>query len=154
MQEGDFPSLAKRAYEDVPANSDPVSPPVSSAISVLPGPLQSAVSKAVRQSSSAHAKFLRNLPGVKKRVNNARGSAISSEAWVVAQMDLSALEIGRGPSISALADIDGMYISRLEAEYIDNDPGGAAIIAEKRELIRRQVKSQQDEIDAMKAQLR
>lgn len=154
MQEGDFPSLAKRPYEDAATNSNPVSPPASPAVAALPGALQLAVDKAVRQSSLAHAKFLRNLSGVKRLVNNARGSAISSEAWVAAQMDLSALEIGRGPSISALADIDGMYISRLEAEYIDKDSGGAAIIAEKRELIQQQVKSQQDEIDAMKAQLR
>lgn len=152
MQEGDFPSLAKRPYEDVAADAEPSAPPA--AVSSLPGPIQASVDRAVQQSSTAHAKFLRNLPAVKRRVNAARGAAVSSEAWVVAQMDLSSLEFDRSASVEALADIDRVYIERLSSEYEDERPGGAAIIASRREQVEAQVKSQQDEIDKMKSQLR
>jgi len=152
MQEGNFPSLAKRPFEDASTIVEP--PAVPPVVSSLPGPLQAAVDKAVTQSSTAHAEFLENLPGVQRRVNAAKGAAVSSESWVVAQMDLAALEIGRGPSVTALADIDALYTERLNSEFESENSGGAAIIASKREQISAQVRRQQDEIDAMKAKLR
>ena len=153
MQEGDFPSLAKRPYEDIPANADPSAPPPAP-VSSLPAPLQKAVDQAVQQSEAAHSKFLRNLPVVKRRVNAARGASVSSEAWVVAQMDLSSLEFDRSASVEALADIDRIYIERLNSEFEENDPGGAALIARKRDLVQAQVNRQQEEIDGMKSRLR
>ncbi|QJB70059.1 hypothetical protein [Parasphingorhabdus halotolerans] len=154
MQQGDFPSLAKRPYEDVPANADPVPASGLPTVSSLPSDVQAAVDNAAQQSSSAHSKFLRNLPAVKSRVNAARGAAVSSEAWVVAQMDLASLEMDRSPSVEALAEIDSLYIQRLDDEFERGNLGGAAIIAEKRELIDNQVRLQQDEIDSMKDRLR
>ena len=154
MQQGDFPSLAKRPYEDVPANADPDTVPQAPAVSSLPADLQTAVDGAVQQSSVAHDKFLRNLPAVKNRVTAARGAAVSSEAWVVAQMDLASLEIDRSPSVEALANIDALYIKRLDDEFESGNLGGAAIIAAKREQIDNQVRLQQDEIDSIKNRLR
>jgi len=153
MQQGDFPSLAKRPYEDAAANTKPApSPPL---VTVLPAPLLASVDKAMQKSSSAHSKFLRNLPGAKRRgVSAARGAAVSSEAWVMAQMDMAALEMDRSPSVDALADIDALYLAQLDAEFQGTSAGGAAIIEEKRDQIQVQVKLQQGEIDAMKGRLR
>ena len=153
MQEGDFPSLAKRPFEDGAA-IEPPAPTPRPTVSSLPAPLQTALSDAVARSNDAHRKFLKNLPGVKNRVNAARRSMVSSEAWVVAQMDLAALEMMRSPSIAALADVDALYLQRLNAEFEDAPTGGAAIIGEKRNQIQAQVNAQQSEIDAMKARLR
>ncbi len=153
MQTGDFPSLTKRPYEDAaPIDSSGSKPPVIA--SSLPEPLQMALNQALAKSSEAHGKFLNNLPGVKKRVNAAGGSSISSESWVVAQMDLASLEMIRSPSVAALADVDALYLKRLNAEFEDQQPGGAQIIAKNRDQIQAQVKAQQDAIDAMKARLR
>ena len=55
----------------------------------LPPVLKNAVDKAVQQSDTAHQSFLQNLPKVKQSVSAARGSAPSSESWVVAQVQLS-----------------------------------------------------------------
>lgn len=153
MQSGDFPSLAKRSYEDGSAiqPSEEVTPAL---IANLPAPLQVAVRQALEQSNIADKKFNNNLPGVKKRVNAATRSTISSESWVVAQMDLAALEMIRAPSVSALADLDRLYLERLNAEFKDTQPGGALIIAKNRAQIEAQVNAQQQEIDAMKARLR
>ncbi len=153
MQQGDFPSLAKRPYEVGAAIAAPVPDPLPP-VSTLPAPLREAVNQALSKSSQAHEKFLKNLGGVRSRVNAARGSSISSEAWVVAQMNLAALEMMRSPSVTALADVDSLYLERLNAEFEDEASGGAAVIGEKREQIQAQVSTQQSEIDAMKAKLR
>ena len=153
MQEGDFPSLAKRPFEDAPTVVEPQNP-ATPTVSSLPAPLKAAVDDAISKSGAAHAKFLKNLPTVQRRVNAARGSAVSSETWVVAQMDLAALEMMRSPSVTALADIDKLYLQRLNAEFEQEPSGGAAIIGEKRDQIQAQVDTQQSEIDAMKARLR
>ena len=154
MQEGDFPSLAKRPYEDVGATLEEADPVPVPTISSLPDDIRTKLDRALAQNNIAHAKFLRNLPTVKRRVQAARGSAVSSEAWVVAQMDLAALEIDRGPSVQALADVDALYTQRADAEFDNAIAGGAAIIAEEKKRIERDVQQQQNEIDAMQRQLR
>ncbi len=152
MQEGDFPSLAKRPYEDINPGREPSPQPQS--IAALPAPINAALNEAVAKSGAAHAKFLRNLPSVKRRVSSARGSTVSSEVWVIAQMDLAALEMNRSPSVSALADIDALYIVQLSAEYDSNETGGAEAISKQRDKTLAQVKLQQDEINSLKDALR
>ncbi len=152
MQEGDFPSLAKRPFED----NKPVTSPEPSAPSVSrpSSEVQTLVDTAMAQSNAAHSQFLKDLRRVTGHVNAARGSAMSSERWVVAQMDLAALEIVRGPSVSALADIDRIYTSQMNRSFDDENAGGTAMVESKRQEILAQVKQQQDEIDALKAKLR
>lgn len=153
MQEGDFPSLSKRPFEDKPVDSGSLtdSDPV---MQTLSGPLQNAVSASVRQSQTAHDAFLNDLADVEKAVAEAGGAAPSSESWVVAQMKLSSLEVSRSPSVSALADIDALYIERLGQELDDSQPGGAALIAQSRDRISGQVTAQQNKIDQLRASIR
>ena len=79
---------------------------------------------------------------------------MSSELWVVAQMELAALEMVRSPSVEALADIDMLYRQQLEREASDDQFGGTAAIARQRDAVKMQVDRQQGEIDAMKNRLR
>lgn len=153
MQSGDFPSLSKRAYEDVPAIDDTAAPPPSQ-IEALPAALKKAVDAAVRQSNTAHQAFLAGLPKVKQSVSAARGAAPSSESWVVAQVELSSLEMDRSPSVSALADIDSLYLQRLDQEFTGEQKGAAALIAKSRQKIEAQVSMQQSEIAQLKAGIR
>ncbi len=153
MQSGDFPSLSKRPYEDVPAIDDTAAPPPPQ-IAVLPAALKKAVEVAVQQSNVAHQAFLADLPKVKQSVSAARGAAPSSESWVVAQVALSSLEMDRSPSVSALADIDSLYMQRLDQEFSGEDKGAAALIALSRQKIEAQVSAQQSEIDQLKAGIR
>lgn len=152
MQEGDFPSLQKRPYEGEPVMDAPTqSPPI---LSALPAAMQSKLAAAVAQSRSAHEQFLSRLPTVQNRVDAARGAAVSSESWVVAQMELAALEMERSPSVEALADIDGLFRDLLERETAEGQTGGTALIASQREAVKAQVDRQQSEIDTMKSRLR
>lgn len=152
MQEGDFPSLLKRPYEDEPvmdAASDS-----AAVVSSLPTDLEQKLNETVAQSRTADAAFGARLPAVKSRVNAAGGAAVSSESWVVAQMELAALEMVRSPSVEALADIDTLYRQQLEREAAEDQSGGTAIIARQRDAVKAEVDRQQVEIDAMKNRLR
>ncbi len=153
MQSGDFPSLSKRAYEDDPAIEGSVAP-AASEMEVLPTALRNLVDAAVRQSNAAHQAFLADLPKVKESVSAARGAAQSSESWVVAQVQLSSLEMDRSPSVWALADIDALYMERLDKEFSGEEKGAAAIIGQFREKIEAQVSSQQQEIEKLKSSMR
>ncbi|MEH6757998.1 MAG: hypothetical protein V7676_10830 [Parasphingorhabdus sp.] len=153
MQARDFPSLSKRPYEDGSPIEEPVAPP-SAEMDTLPATLKNAVESAVRQSETAHQIFMKNLPNVKQSVSAASGAVPSSESWVVAQMLLSSLETDRSPSVSALADIDSLYMKRLDQEFTGEEQGAAKLIARSRERIEARVTSQQQEIDGLKSRLR
>lgn len=152
MQQGDFPSLLKRPYEDDSPIRESSAPAV--AISSLSAEQQNRLNAAAAKSVAADDKFQTSLPRVKKRAAAARGAAVSSESWVVAQMELAALEILRSPSVEALADIDALYREQLVRQGGQNASGGTAVIAKQRDVVRRQVERQQAEIDSMKGQLR
>lgn len=152
MQQGDFPSLLERPYEREPVTDEAAVP--ATAITSLPADMQSRLGAAVASSSAADAKYRARLPAVKKLVDAARGSAESSEAWVVAHMELAALEIQRSPSVEALADIDSLYREQLERETAEDESGGTTIIATQRDSVQAQVDRQQADIEAMKNRLR
>lgn len=152
MQQGDFPSLQKRPYESEPVMDEPAAAlPV---LSSLPAAMRSKLDAAVAQSRSAHEQFLAGLPAVESRVAAARGAAVSSESWVVAHMELAALEMQRSPSVEALADIDALYREQLEREIAEDQSGGTLVIAEERDAVKVQVDRQQSAIEAMKDRLR
>ncbi len=152
MQQGDFPSLQKRPYEDDSAMVEPEVP--VNLLSSLPVDVRTRLEAAVAQSGSADNLFRTRLPAVKSRVDAARGAAVSSESWVVAQTELAALEMVRSASVEALADIDALYRTQLEREIELDQSGGTAIIAKQRDAVQAQVDRQQTEIDAMKNRLR
>lgn len=153
MQEGDFPSLSKRAFEDKPVDSSDTAGP-GPALQTLPGSLQDSVNASVQQSEVAHNAFLNDLADVEKAVTEAEGAAPSSESWVVAQMKLSSLEMSRSPSVSALADIDALYMEQLARELEVSQSGGATLIAKSRDQISDQVTAQQQKIEQLKSALR
>lgn len=153
MQAHDFPSLAKRPVEEGNAMSESLNV-APDGIASLPAELQKSVNDLVGKSNAAHGVFLNALTAARARTGAARGSAVASEAWVVAQMELAALEITRSPSIDALAKIEDIYAARLDAEFEDALPGGAALIGIERAKILEEVAFQQDAMDKLKSQLR
>ena len=155
MEQGDFPSLAKRPYETTAEelkNPPVVAQPLP--ITALPADLAAQVNRLVQQSTDAHNRFLADLSSARSSVNAARGAAISSEAWVAAQVLISALESTRAPSVDALADIDALYIASLNSEATDSRPGGAALIAQQRSKIEAQVNQQESAFDSLNRSLR
>src|SRR3546814_16618100 len=66
--------------------------------------LVSEVEGLVQKARKASAIFDANVSGAQQKAAEAAGSAVSSEAWVAAQLAISTLESDRYDSVSALAD--------------------------------------------------
>lgn len=146
---GNYPSLAKRAVEGAPMarpSAPPVSAPADSA-------LATELAKLTAQAEAGRNAFDERYAGAEKLARAASGAAISSEAWVSAQQAVSALESARNDSVSALASLDMLYVQRMSAIADGKASGGEAEIDSARAAALAIVDSQNDRIDALKAQL-
>jgi hypothetical protein len=86
-------------------------------------------------------------------VSAAKGASVSSDAWVAAQVAISALESARNDSVSALASLDTLYVTRTNAVADGKAAGGLEDIDAARAAALALVDQQNDRIDAMKARL-
>ncbi|MBK5264763.1 MAG: hypothetical protein JJE34_05950 [Alphaproteobacteria bacterium] len=149
---GSYPSLAKRPVES--SNGAAVSAPVSQ-----PGPVDTALEREVNglmdKARAGAAAFDAHVHDAEQRVAAAKESAISSEAWVTAQVAISNLDSERYDSVFALASLDTLYVNRLKAvtandarssgvDMIDRARGDALVIIDR----------QNDILDALKNRLR
>ena len=144
-----YPSLAKRAVENAP-----VAEPVAAPAPVEADPaLQAQVDRLSAQAQSGSAAFDRAWPAADRATRSAAGAAVSSEAWVAAQLAISALEAARNDSVSALASLDTLYVERSNAVAEGKARGGVEQIDVARKAALEIVDSQNDRIDAVKARL-
>jgi len=138
LPQGEFPSLAKRAYE----SDDPiVEPPADAEIlsASLPDSLRGQLQALVSRHETADAAFRNALPAARQAAQLGSGAAEGSESWVVAQMEISRLETLRSDSLAALAEID-----RLVAAERDKgaDEGIIGLMAPYQENVRKDVDAQ------------
>ena len=80
------------------------------------------------QADKGKAAFDALYPSAADHVRAAAGSAVSSEAWVVAHVDLSALEQARYDSVYAFASLDTLYAERAKALAEGKVQGGARAV--------------------------
>lgn len=140
-----YPSLAKRPIED-----QPEAPPVES---VAPAPvadpaLVPEAARLVAQGRAGVTAFDKDVSGTRQAVSRARGTRVSSEAWVQAQVELSALDAVRYDSVAALAGLDTYYVSSMGS----GTPVGTALVRE-RDWLANAVDRQNDALDAMRQSL-
>ena len=109
--DGRFPSLAKRPVEDMNLTRapDPVMPPP---VPPADAALESRIAALRAQVASGEGKFRSELARAQARVAAASGAAPASEAWMEAQMAISAVEAARRPSVEGLASLDQLQITR------------------------------------------
>lgn len=144
-----YPSLARRAVEnqDFAAPAPDVKPDAPDA------QLQAEVDRLLGQALAGGEAFDKAYAAAQKSARAAAKSAISSEAWVSAQVSVSGLESSRNDSVSALAALDTLYADRMSAIADGKVGGGADIIDSARARALSVVDSQNDRIDALKADL-
>lgn len=147
---GGYPSLAKRPIESGVAVSQPVTPPEQAA----PDPaLDADIGRLKEQSQRGATRFDQAYPRAQERAKAAARAAVSSEAWVAAQGAISELEAARNDSVSALAALDTLYVTRVDAVANGTAQGGAeATDAARREALA-VVDAQNDKLDALKAMM-
>lgn len=110
--DSDYPSLARRAIElRVPAATVPSSPQPA-----LPEPVTADLATAIaaldRDAMAGASAFAAGLPAAQTAVAAARGAAVESETWVLAQLAISRLDQNRAPTTVALAEADRLVGAR------------------------------------------
>jgi hypothetical protein len=147
--QGEFPSLAKRAYEMENPVAEPeiVAAPVTTA---LPADLQAKTDSLLARSRTAHAAYQSALPAAQAAVQSATNAATGSEAWVNAHMVLSRADSARTDGLAALGEIDTLISKQREAGA---DAGLLALLNAPQQQIADQVASENAEIDRLAKQI-
>ncbi|MFY9351380.1 hypothetical protein [Sphingobium sp.] len=144
-----YPSLAKRPIESAPV-ADVAPPPAPVPADAA---LSAEIASYVEQADKGAAAFDAAHDKADRAVRAAAGAAVSSDAWVAAQVAISALEAARNDSVSALASLDTLYVQRSNAVADGKATGGLDDIDAARAAALSLVDQQNDRIDAMKARL-
>lgn len=138
--DGEYPSLAIRDAERVSGTLQPtpayVPPPTPAAVTDRLAQLAS-------EAASAHRTFESEAPRARAAANAARGGAVGSEPWAVAQVALAGLESARSRAMIALADLDRLYVDAA------TQGGELTRIAATRDQVIAQVEQQDATIDAI-----
>ncbi|MBY8821812.1 hypothetical protein [Sphingomonas colocasiae] len=137
---GDFPSLAPRPVEQR-SDAEPAPP------AIAPAPadpaLAAQLAKILADARKGESDFAAALPAAERAVSAARGTGPSSDAWITAQSQLSALDSARAPTAGAMTEIDSLYVSLADRASQDAKLGGvadaAAVQSEVETMYNRQV---------------
>lgn len=147
---GNGASLAPRAIEqrgeEITVGDTSIAPPADQHTAALIDTL----SAAVREGDTA---FERTRMETESAVAAARGATASSEAWVTAQQSLSALDSARLPTTKALADLDALYIARVDLASTTPGTGGVAELLAARDAAAAVAERQSQTIRTLEKQL-
>lgn len=131
-----YPSLERRPAEREYGSGQPVTGPAPAPMpTVVSGDLATRLSALRAQALSAHRGFEAKQAGASRAVAAARGSAVASESWSVAQVALAQLESARSNGMIALADLDSLLISAARANVDRPSPDLAAVETVRSEVI-------------------
>lgn len=152
-----YPSLARRPAEtarvggEVPP--DPAARPLQAELAPADPALTQQLATLTAQAEKGRGAFDALYAQVGPAIRGASGAAVSSEAWVAAQVDLARLEEARYDSVFALASLDTLYADRMKAQAEGAAQGGIPEIEAARRTALAAVDAQNDRVDALKAVL-
>ena len=128
VDEGDYPSLAKRDAERLTGRLLPAgatgAQPEAQVVSPPPQALLTRLESLVGSARTAHGTFESRLGTARRSVGAARGAARASDAWINAQVALSSLQSARSDTMIALADLDLL----VAQEWLERDTQDMAAI--------------------------
>ncbi|HKR17586.1 hypothetical protein [Rhizorhapis sp.] len=146
---GDYPSLARRPIE---SQGSEIASPTPTEVQEDPV-LAKQVEGLVEKARAGAAAFDAGLPKARQQVDAAAGSAVSSEAWVTAELAISTLESNRYDSVFALASLDTLYVSRMNAIAAGEAKTGGDVVDRARADVVAIVDRQNDTLDALRNRL-
>lgn len=143
-----YPSLAPRPIETRDRDAEIAKAALDQP---PPAPLDASVASELArlntQALAAAKAFDQDFAASDRTVNAARSSAATSEAWVMAQEAISALDARRYDSVTALASIDSIYVEQL------NRGGDMTAVDGYRAPVAAMVDGQNDRLDSLRFRL-
>lgn len=149
-----YPSLAKRPAESSDRLAEPTAPAQTEAPAATDAALIQTVASLGAQADKADAAFQTELAKSRPAVSAARGTEPMSEAWVVAQMSISATDSARYESVAALAGLDTLHVERQDSTDSARIAADMAAINPARARVLAIVDEQNDALDALRASLK
>jgi len=145
-----YPSLSKRAAET--RDEKALEPVVQAPLPPLPADADLAmqVARLSSEVAAGDSAFQQAVPGGRSAVSAARSAAPSSEAWVTAQVEISALDRARYESVAAMAGLDTLYVQRQNSVDAARVSADLAVIDPVRMRAMAMVDAQNDALDALR----
>lgn len=146
--DGAYPSLAPRPIEGrsdaEPAASVPEAAPADAT-------LKERLTTTIADARKGEADFEAALPAAQRAATAARNAAVSSEAWVAAQTQLSVLDAARAPTARAMTQVDGLYAELIDLAAKGENVSGIAEVAAAQTEVEAIYAKQVERLDALKA---
>lgn len=153
-----YPSLAKRPIESARVGGEVPNDVQEQGTETPATPADPALAQQLaalsEQAEKGKAAFDARYNETATKVRAASEAAVSSEDWVAAQVDLSALEQARYDSVYALASLDTLYAERTKALAEGRVQGGVTEILATRKATLATVDAQNDKVDELKSVLK
>lgn len=125
---GTYPSLAQREVERVGGQANPVPGPAT--VPAPPPPsadLTGRLDALVAAARAADRRFQTDRGAAERAVAGAGG--VASDSWSGASVALARLEASRSQTMTALADLDSLYVDARSAAPVEESPSALAIAA-------------------------
>ena len=151
-----YPSLAKRAVENVDADTAPMTEggaPSEKGDAATDKAFSLRLADISMRAKDADTLFELALAENAQRVRAARNAAVLSENWVLAHIALGKIEKARSGSLIALAELDRLHADRLGAIYDGKASDGTAELETAIASASALVDRQNSEIDKLQAML-
>jgi hypothetical protein len=145
--EGDAPSLTPRPIEGILDEPVRAIAPVQSTSDTA---LATEIAALVEQAEAGHSAFTARYPAAQGTVQNAAGSAVESEAWIEAQLAVSALDSARSETVRTLGSLDAI----LAGQALAGAPSETEKLLDARERVASLYGEQNALYDALNATLR
>ena len=146
-----YPSLAIRPGERVSGTAEPVPAPAPPPATAATG---SQTARLRAQARAAHARFGERRASATALSGAARGAAVGSEAWSVAQIALASLEVARSEAMIALADLDSLYVTAKIAAVPTDGSGDVDAIGAARDDVIAMIGEEDAVLAALRGRLR
>lgn len=159
-----YPSLARREIESVngftpgPAAPSAQAPAEPAPVALAPVPVDASETKDLARKIADYAAqvsrgtkgFDGAYPSVAATVRAASGAAPLTESWSLAQVGIGTLEAARNEAVTGLANLDRLYIDRMNGVAQGVTTGGVDEINAERLKALAAVDAENDKIDALK----
>lgn len=151
---GSYPSLARRPAERAYGTVQPVPAQETAPVSATPSAdVINRLESLRAQAAAANARFQTRESKARSAVSAARGAAIASESWSVAQVALAQLESARSDAMIALADLDSLLIAARRADATAPSPD-LPVVEETRLQVSNWIAAQDEVLATLYGQLR
>ena len=127
---GTYPSLGLRDVERASASAEPVpgeTPPPAAPLPPASASLATRLGSLVAMAQTADQQFQASRPAAERAVADA--GPVASDSWSTASIALASLESSRSNAMTALADLDTLYVDARTAAPLEETPSIETIAA-------------------------